>query len=120
MDHIVLNVVDVERSLAWYADRLGLAAERVEEWRRSEVLFPSLRIDETTVIDLMAVGTSDRSGENVDHYCLVVAEADVDELAGSGAFDVVAGPMEVWGAQGMARAIYVRDPDGNTVELRKY
>ncbi len=52
-DHIVLNVADVEVSAAWYRDKLGLELVRMEEWRRGEVLFPSLRIDATTLIDLL-------------------------------------------------------------------
>jgi len=116
-DHLVLNVSDVRRSLDFYVDRLGLAPERVEEWERGEVFFPSVRIDATTVIDLL----QNRRGStgNVDHLCLVVDD-DVDALAASGGFDVVDGPDERWGAQGVARALYVRDPDGNVVELRRY
>ena len=34
--------------------------------------------------------------------------------------DVVAGPVRLWGAQGWGRGVYVRDPDGNTIELRTY
>jgi catechol 2,3-dioxygenase-like lactoylglutathione lyase family enzyme len=37
-DHVVLKVADVERSLAWYQDVLGLRGERVDEWRNGEVL----------------------------------------------------------------------------------
>jgi catechol 2,3-dioxygenase-like lactoylglutathione lyase family enzyme len=55
LDHVVLNVADVERSLAFYCDELGLAPERVEEWRRGEILFPSVRVDAHTIIDLLAV-----------------------------------------------------------------
>ena len=46
-DHIVLRCSDVEVSLAFYCDELGLEPERVEEWRRGEVLFPSVRINAT-------------------------------------------------------------------------
>jgi catechol 2,3-dioxygenase-like lactoylglutathione lyase family enzyme len=116
LDHIVLNVADVERSLAWYTGELGLAGERVDEWRKGEVFFPSVRVNATTVIDLLAV---ERTGENMNHVCLVV-EDDVEALATSGRFDVVDGPGERWGAQGMATSLYVRDPDGNVVELRNY
>jgi catechol 2,3-dioxygenase-like lactoylglutathione lyase family enzyme len=116
-DHLVLRVADVERSLAWYRDRLGLAVERDDEWRRGEVLFPSVRIDAGTVIDLLA---GERSGTNVDHLCLVLADFDPDAAAVSGEWDVAVEPMDVWGARGMGRSLYVHDPDGNVVELRSY
>ena len=113
----MLRVADVEASVAWYRDRLGLQPERHEEWRAGEVLFASLRIDETTIIDLLE---AERTGDNVDHLCLVMDDADVDAMAESGEFDVVGPPSELWGAQGMGRGMYVRDPDGNVVELRTY
>ena len=117
MDHVVLTVADVERSLAWYCDELGLTGERVDEWRRGEVLFPSVRIDESTIIDLLH---GERTGNNVDHVCLVIEPTDLDALAASGAFDVVAGPSRLFGAHGEGDGLYVRDPDGNVVELRHY
>ena len=52
LDHVVLRCADIEASLAFYCDELGLAPERVDEWRRGEVFFPSVRIDATTLIDL--------------------------------------------------------------------
>ena len=118
-DHLVLVVADVERSLAWYCGELGLPAERVDEWRRGEVLFPSIRIDDKTLIDLLA---GERGSVNVDHLCLVIEPADLAALAASGRFDVVGGgPADgLFGAQGFAASLYVRDPDGNTVELRSY
>ena len=119
LDHIVLNCADVERSLAWYCDELGLAGERVEEWRRGDAPFPSVRIDARTIIDLFP---AERSGTNMDHVCLVVAPTDLAALATSGRFDVLGdGPADgLFGAQGLATSLYVRDPDGNTVELRSY
>jgi catechol 2,3-dioxygenase-like lactoylglutathione lyase family enzyme len=116
MDHIVLVVADVERSVAWYVEELGLQPERLEEWRAGKVFFPSVRISPTTLIDIIA---APREGTNVDHFCLVV-EDDVAELAASGRFEVVDGPDTRWGAQGDATSLYVRDPDGNVVELRRY
>jgi catechol 2,3-dioxygenase-like lactoylglutathione lyase family enzyme len=106
-DHLVLLVEDVERSVAWYVESLGLPAERLEEWRRGEVFFPSVRISPTALIDIIP-GTHGGRGN------------DVHELAASGRFDVVDGPDTRWGAQGDATSLYVRDPDGNVVELRKY
>jgi catechol 2,3-dioxygenase-like lactoylglutathione lyase family enzyme len=116
-DHLVLNVADVRRSVEWYRDRLGLAVERFDEWERGEVLFPSLRIDEETVIDLLG---AEPTGQNVDHLCLVVDDFDLDAAATSGEWDVHGGPAEVWGARGIGRSLYVRDPDGHVVELRRY
>ena len=89
LDHVVLNVADVERSLAFYCDELGLAPERVEEWRRGEILFPSVRVDGSTIIDLLA---APRTGENADHLCLVVDPVDLDAVKASGRFEVVDGP----------------------------
>jgi catechol 2,3-dioxygenase-like lactoylglutathione lyase family enzyme len=117
LDHIVLRVADVERTLAFYCDELGLTGERVDEWRAGAAPFPSARVDATTVIDFLA---AERGGENMDHVCLVVAPLDLDALKASGRFLVVDGPDLRWGAQGIATSLYVRDPDGNTVELRHY
>jgi catechol 2,3-dioxygenase-like lactoylglutathione lyase family enzyme len=117
LDHVVLRVSDGERSLAWYVDALGLQPERVDAWRAGEVPFPSVRINATTIIDLLP---AERSGENVDHVCLVVDGVDLNEVATAGAFDVVSGPAEVYGARGTGAGLYVRDPDGNVVELRTY
>jgi catechol 2,3-dioxygenase-like lactoylglutathione lyase family enzyme len=117
LDHVVILTADAERSLAWYQGVLGLAGERVEEWRRGDVPFPSVRVDATTILDLL---NGDRSGVNVDHLCLVIEAQDLATLAASGRLDVVAGPAARFGAQGMGEALYVRDPDGNIVELRHY
>ena len=115
LDHVVLNVADVERSLAFYCDELGLAPERVDEWRRGDVFFPSVRVDPHTIIDLLA---TPRTGENADHLCLVVEPVDLDALAER--FPGARRADGLYGAQGLASSLYVQDPDGNTVELRSY
>ena len=117
-DHLVLRVADPEASVAWYCGLLGLEAERLEEWRRGEVPFPSVRIDERTVIDLD--GRRASNGRNVDHFCLEVAELDLDGLIASGRFDVTGPPVRRWGARGEADLVYVTDPDGHVIELRHY
>ncbi len=117
LDHVVLNVADVERSLAFYCDELGLAPERVDEWRRGDIFFPSVRVDATTIIDLLA---TPRTGENADHLCLVVDPVDLEAVKASGRFEVVDGPATRFGARGDGTSLYVKDPDGNTVELRHY
>lgn len=115
LDHIVLVCRDVEESIAFYCDQLGLEPERVELWRRGEALFPSVRISPTTIIDLFA---GEATGANLDHLCLTFEGDTLDALherfpdgrRGNGLF----------GAQGLADSLYIKDPDGNTVELRMY
>src|SRR4249920_288819 len=102
LDHVVLNVADVERSLAFYRDELGLAPINVEE---------------CSIIDLVALP---RTGENFDHFCLVVEPMDFDALKASGRLDVVEGPATRFGARGDGTSIYIHDPDQNLVELRYY
>jgi catechol 2,3-dioxygenase-like lactoylglutathione lyase family enzyme len=118
-DHLVLNCADVDASLAWYTNRLGLEAVRVAEWRSGAAPFPSVRIDDTTIIDLL---DAPRSGVNVDHLCLVLEPTDLNALATSGRFHVVGeGPVSgLFGARGVATSLYVRDPDDNIIELRCY
>jgi catechol 2,3-dioxygenase-like lactoylglutathione lyase family enzyme len=117
LDHVVLNVADTERALAFYLGELGLEPARVDEWRRGDAPFPSARVNDGTVIDFV---DAPRTGTNADHVCLVVEPTDLDALKASGRFEVVDGPAPRWGARGVATSLYVRDPDGNTVELRYY
>lgn len=117
LDHIVLVCSDVERTLAWYCDLLGLEPVRVDEWRRGEAPFPSVRVDAGTIIDL--IGGEPTDGR-LDHFCLVVDPTDLDAIAASGEFTVVDGPGRRFGARGDGTSLYVRDPDGTVVELRHY
>lgn len=119
-DHLVLNVADVERSLAFYTGPLGLEPVRVEEWRAGKAPFPSVRVSPATIIDLVRGREGSTGDGNVDHICLVVEPLDWQQVIDSGEFTVVDGPGERFGARGTAQSVYVRDPDGNTVELRWY
>ncbi|MEO8264717.1 MAG: VOC family protein [Ilumatobacteraceae bacterium] len=114
-DHAVLCCADVERSLTFYRDTLGLEPVRVDEWRRGEAPFPSVRVSPTTILDLV---DQPPSGANVDHICLVLEPTDLDALAA--AFPGSHLADRVYGAQGWASSVYVTDPDGTTVELRCY
>ena len=117
LDHVVLVVRDVERSLRWYHDVLGLAVERLGQWRSGQAPFPSLRVDPTTIIDLLE---GDPDGVNVDHIALVVDDADLEALVASDRVEVVMGPARLSGAQGEGTGVYLCDPDGHRVELRTY
>lgn len=120
MDHIVLRVSDVERSLNWYTDMLGLTPVRVNEWRNGECPFPSVRVSADTIIDLID-GDVDHDARNLDHFCMVVSAESMDEVRESGAYEIVRDPdFALFGARGMADGLYIRDPDGNEIELRAY
>lgn len=116
-DHLVLVSPDPERLVAWYRDHLGAVPERLDEWRREEVPFVSLRVSPTFLID---VTRGERTGTNVDHFALTVDGVDLDEWAAAGALPVEMGPADLFGARGTGRGVYLRDPDGNRVELRTY
>jgi catechol 2,3-dioxygenase-like lactoylglutathione lyase family enzyme len=116
-DHVVLMSPDPEPLVDWYREELGLEVLRLEEWRANEVPFVSLRVSPGFLVDVMR---GERTGENVNHLALVVEGVDLDELATSGRFEVEMGPADLYGARGIGRGLYVRDPDGNLVELRTY
>lgn len=96
---------------------LGLEPERVDEWRKGEAPFPSVRVNADTIIDLFQV---ERTGENLNHLCLVMSSDDWETMVLSGEIPVDHGPTKVFGAHGVGESIYTKDPDGNVVELRRY
>jgi catechol 2,3-dioxygenase-like lactoylglutathione lyase family enzyme len=117
-DHLVLHCEDVERTLAWYVDVLGLEPMAVDEWRRGEAAFPSARVSATTIVDL--IGGGDRTDGRLNHICLVVAPCDLLAMAAARGLEVLEGPVPRGGARGQGTSIYVHDPDGCLVELRHY
>ncbi len=116
-DHLVLRVADVERSLEFYSEVLGMESLRVTEWRDGKVMFPSARISPTAIIDFFETAPD---GQNLDHFCVVVDSASVQAALDDPRLTVIDGPGTRWGAQGDATSVYVEDPDGNVVELRSY
>jgi catechol 2,3-dioxygenase-like lactoylglutathione lyase family enzyme len=127
LDHIVLNVADVDRTLRFYHEGLGLTAERLEAYRAGDAPFPSVRVNADTIIDLFppalsGTTASTHTNANVDHLCLVVTdpiETLQHHLAAIGV-PIERGPTKVFGAHGIGTSVYVRDPDHTLVELRTY
>jgi catechol 2,3-dioxygenase-like lactoylglutathione lyase family enzyme len=118
LDHIVLVVADVERALAWYQRHAGLASVNVDDWRAGRAFFPSLRINEGTIIDFVE-GERGAGRGHLDHLCFVVSEDDLASLAADPALEIL-DQGERSGARGQGQSIYVRDPDGLQVEFRCY
>ena len=126
MDHIVLRCGDVEKSLSFYTDVLGLKAERVEQWRAGEVRFPSARLNADTIIDFFGSDQehiSKDGARNQDHFCMVIEPTDMDELKAKFealGVEIQAGPGKRWGSHGDGISLYIYDPEDNVVELRHY
>jgi len=127
LDHVVLRVADIERSLAFYRDALGCAEER----RIDALGLIQLRAG-SALIDLVPVesplgqagggpapGVED-GGRNMDHFALQIASFDAELLrAHLQRYGVEPGDVgQRYGAQGDGPSMYIRDPDGNTVELK--
>lgn len=119
LDHIVLVCTDQEASLAWYMQHAGLAPVNVEEWRAGDAFFPSLRVNEDTIIDYVAGRDPQTPRGHLDHICFVVDAGELDALKASPELTIVdEGPRS--GARGIGESIYVRDPDDLLVEFRSY
>lgn len=124
IDHVVLRVRDVERALAFYCGVLGCHVER----RVDTLGLIQLRAGRS-LIDLVDVSSAlgrvggpapAEQGRNVDHVALRVEPFDEQELRehllGHG---VEPGDVALrYGAEGNGPSMYVRDPDGNVIELK--
>ncbi|MBD9562888.1 VOC family protein [Pseudomonas sp. PDM09] len=124
IDHIVLRVKDLERSITFYGEVLG--AELVK--RRDDLGLVHLRAG-TSMIDLVDIqGELGRKGgaaagherRNVDHFCLRIEPFDEEALVSHlQSFGLIPEKAAVrFGAEGHGLSIYCFDPDGNQVELK--
>ena len=129
MDHIVLNVTDEESMISFYAGVLQLETERLEDFRSGRVTFPSLRLNDDTIIDLFPKTmwqNGDQSGPgkmNLNHFCVALSKNEWDmlrERLNQNDVPIVTGPAPRWGAHGIGISIYFNDPEGNMVEARYY
>ncbi len=115
LDHVVLRVADIDRSIAFYGEVLGLHVER----RLAEIGLVQLRAG-TSMIDLVPRTEDEDDGRNMDHFAVRIAEMDVPALTAHLKKHGI-DPGEVrrrYGAEGYGSSIYITDPDGNTVELK--
>lgn len=119
LDHVVLQIADVERSLAFYVDALGLALERVIE----DLGIYQLRCGRH-LIDLQVLPAGEtlapKPGRGMEHLCLLLAGDTATMLPWLARHDVpiLWGPVELYGADGFGTSIYVCDPDDHTIELK--
>jgi catechol 2,3-dioxygenase-like lactoylglutathione lyase family enzyme len=116
IDHLVLTVADIEATVAFYA-RLGM--ERVTFGDgRTALAFGDAKIN------LHQAGRefdpkARRPVPGSEDFCLI-AETPVDRIAAhlvACGIALEAGPVRRTGATGPILSLYLRDPDGNLVEL---
>jgi glyoxylase I family protein len=118
LDHVVLRCRDPERALAFYVDVLGL----VEERRIEGIGLVQLRCGRSMLDLIPASGGADAPTPNVDHFCLGVDAPDMAAVArflAQRGVEVIGEPTPRYGARGMGLSIYLRDPEGNVVELKQ-
>lgn len=116
LDHVVVRCRDLPAMLDFYQRVLGLVPER-----RVEALgLVQLRAGRS-MVDLLPASDPVAAGGSLDHFCLDVEAPSIDAvltyLEGAGV-PPLAAPMETYGAHGMGTSVYVRDPEGNVIELK--
>ena len=124
IDHLVLRVRDVAGMVRFYGEVLGCAVAR----RQDEIGLVQLRagrslvdlVDVAGKLGRMGGAAPGAEGRNLDHLCLRVAPFDEAAIrAHLARHDVPAGETASrFGAEGEGPSIYIRDPEGNVVELK--
>jgi catechol 2,3-dioxygenase-like lactoylglutathione lyase family enzyme len=127
LDHFVLRVRDLDASLRFYRDLLGLKIEFLDEYRAGTRPFVSARVG-GQLVDLLPDPTYDpATGGNASgflHLCVRIARPSMAELVPllkqRGVDMVDDQPLPRMGATGMGLSLYVRDPDQYMVELKEH
>jgi glyoxylase I family protein len=125
IDHLVLRVQDIERSIQFYRQALGCEVAR----RRDDLGLVHLRAG-VSMIDLVSIeGPLGRKGgaaageqaRNLDHLCLRIDPFDEAALRNHllpFGLDAAQHAQARFGAEGDGPSLYFSDPDGNVVELK--
>lgn len=134
LDHVVLWTNDPRVSMDFYLRVVGLEPVRFAEFETGDAPFPSVRVCEDSIIDLVpltnAGGTESltraggSAGHRVNHVCLALSKSEYDALdrrLQAEGVDTSARLNQSFGARGWApEGYYFADPDGNVVEARYY
>ncbi len=118
IDHVVLRCRDQDRTLDFYTRVLGLAEER----RIAQIGLIQLRAGRSMIDLVPATGPRVETALNVDHVCLGIEARDLNEVVRylrAQSVEVIGEPAMRYGAHGQGLSIYIRDPEGNVVELKQ-
>jgi lactoylglutathione lyase len=118
LDYVILYVLDLDRSIAFYRDVVGLEFKlRGEGYAEFAVegtkfaLFERSKLPELIGREPAAEAPSDPTAEVV--FVVADVDAEADRLRGAGA-EILTGPVDrPWGH----RTVHVADPDGHVVEF---
>lgn len=124
LDHVVIRTEHPDEMLAFYLGLGCTMARDVTELGLRQLWAGSSVIDLVDVAGFIGQRGGSAPGEearNMDHFALAVEPFDLDALHAH--FDklgvsYVDPPFSLFGAEGYGPALYVTDPDGNTVELK--
>ena len=115
LDHVVLRVADKERALAFYVGALGMNVER----ELASIGLTQLRAG-AALLDLVPREDGPDGQPNMDHFALEITPYDEAalrrHLAAHGVEALDSGQR--YGAGGTGPSLYLRDPDGNKLELK--
>jgi catechol 2,3-dioxygenase-like lactoylglutathione lyase family enzyme len=123
IDHFVLTVSDLERTCAFY-EALGAEVVAFDDGRTGErraLQFGEQKINlhpVDTDVEHVAAAPTPGAGD----FCLLTETpiAEVEDRLRERDVEVVEGPVERTGTVGRLESVYVRDPDGNLVEIGRY
>ncbi len=117
-DHFVLTVADKEKSVAFYTQALGMRLEVFGQGRVALVYGTGkINLHEATGKPILPRAKTPTPGSA--DLCFIVdapLEAAISALKEKGVA-IELGPVERTGAFSKLRSVYVRDPDGNLIEL---
>lgn len=120
LDHLVLTVRDIDRSIAFYRDVLGMREVRFGEGRRA-LSFGTQKLNLHPQDAPLAPHAARPTPGSAD-LCLITRtpiETVITRLKELGV-EVEAGPVPRTGALGPIDSVYFRDPDGNLLEVATY
>jgi glyoxylase I family protein len=125
LDHLVLRTERLDAMVTFYREVLGCEVERrlSDEFGLVQLRAGASLIDLVPVeseLGRMGGGPPDPRARNLDHFCLQVEGMDKPQLAAwLRSRDVEFGDFERrYGAEGFGPSVYIKDPDGNVVELK--
>ena len=127
LDHLVINVSDVARSVEWYSEVLGMEVRTFSPAPglkpRTALFFGNQRIN-VRPKDAGKVEwfTADHEAAGSDDLCFLTSSTPEEVVAHLKQCGVAIeeGPVNKQGARGTIRSVYCRDPDGSLIEISSY